>query len=248
MLSVVAGLLVGLVRTQANDGADARFQEANALARGGDYPGAMEAYRELGASGAESASLYWNWAQAAAARGAVGEAMWALLRGRDLEPGDDALDREIERVRQAANLDPAELAPEPLAVLGRLSRRFHLGLLALALAILSVACHGISRLWPDLTWPTPTGWTAFAVSLALAAVPMGASQARPTAVVVTRDAPLLESASPTAEILGSLREAEVVPILEASGDYLRIEDSSGARGWVHTGVAWPLDRHPGGDR
>ena len=32
--------------------------------------------------------------------------------------------------------------------------------------------------------------------------------------------------------MGTLREGEVVPVLEASGDYLRVEDSSGARGWA----------------
>ena len=56
----------------------------------------------------------------------------------------------------------------------------------------------------------------------------------PTGAVVRRGAPLLDAASPTAEALGTLREGEVVPILETSGDYLRVEDSSGARGWALT--------------
>ena len=46
------------------------FREANDLARAGDYPKAIAVYGELAASGQESASLYWNWAQAATARGA----------------------------------------------------------------------------------------------------------------------------------------------------------------------------------
>ena len=221
-----------------------RFREANALVRGGDFPKAIGIYRELASSGAESASLYWNWAQAAAARGSVGEAMWALLRGRELEPGDKALGREIERVRQMANLDPAELSPEPMAVLARVSRRFHLALASLVLAGLSVLFHGLSRLLSGGRWPVPAAWTSLGLALALSSVPLLASLARPTGVVILREAPLIGSASPTAEVLGSLREAEVVPILEASGPYLRIEDSSGARGWVHATDVWPLDRPP----
>ena len=38
--------------------------------------------------------------------------------------------------------------------------------------------------------------------------------------------------SPTAESIGSLREGEVVPLLGRSGDYVRVEDSSGVRGWA----------------
>ena len=65
---------------------DDRFREANDLVRSGDYPKAIAVYGELAASGQESASLYWNWAQAASARGAMGEALWALLRARELAP------------------------------------------------------------------------------------------------------------------------------------------------------------------
>jgi hypothetical protein len=66
----------------------------------------------------------------------------------------------------------------------------------------------------------------------VALVPVASAFARPTGAVVRRGAPLLDAASPTAEAVGTLREGEVVPILERSGDYVRVEDSSGARGWA----------------
>ena len=50
--------------------------------------------------------------------------------------------------------------------------------------------------------------------------------------MVRRGAPLLDAASPTGEPVGTLREGEVVPILETSGGHVRVEDSSGARGWA----------------
>jgi SH3 domain-containing protein len=221
-----------------------RFQEAGEAIRAGDYVKGTAIYRELAASGSESASLYWNWAQAASARGAVGEALWALVRGRELEPGDAAVRREVERLREAANLDPAEMSPDPLASLALLSRRFHLGLLALAALALSVAIHvGLRLLALRRRWRR-AAVAALAAGLVLAALPLAASFARPAAVVLRRGAPLLESASPTADALGALREGEVVPILAESGDYLRVEDSSGARGWAHVDDLGRLGRPP----
>ena len=185
--------------------------------------------------GEESASLYWNWAQAAAARGAQGEALWALLRARELDPGDRAVVRDVERLRESLNLDPAEIAPEPLAAAGRASRRFRLDLVALVLLALSLLAHGLARAAPGLRWPGGAAWATLLLGLLAAAVPLAASFSRPTAVVVRRGAPLLDAASPTAEATGSLREGEVVPVLESSGAWLRVEDNAGARGWAHVG-------------
>jgi tetratricopeptide (TPR) repeat protein len=220
---------------------DARFREAGELARQGDYPKAIAVYQELAAQGPGSASLYWNWAQAASSRGEVGEALWAMLRAREIEPGDRALAREIQRLRESANLDAAEIAPEPLAVLERASRRFRLGWVVQLLAAISLLSHAAVRLLPAHRWPAPTAWATLALAVVLGVVPVAGSLARPTAVVVRRAAPLLDAASPTAGAIGSLRQAEVVPVLERSASYLRVEDSSGARGWAHADDVWPLD-------
>jgi hypothetical protein len=219
-----------------------RFRAAGALAHAGDHPGAIGVYRELAAAGVESASLYWNWAQAAQARGATGEALWALLRARDVDPGDRALAREIEQLRAAANLDAAEIAPEPLHAAARFAQRFRLDLLAALLLGASLLAHGAARVLPLARWPVPAAWGAFAAGLLLSLVPLLGSRARPTAVVVTRDAPLIDAASPTAAVLGSLREGEVVLVIERGGDYVRLEDSAGARGWAHVLDVRPLER------
>jgi hypothetical protein len=224
--------------------ADDRFREANELARAADYPKAIALYGELAASGEESASLYWNWAQAAAARGAQGEALWALLRARELDPGDRAVVRDVERLREALNLDPAEIAPEPLAAVGRVSRRFRLDLVALLLLALSLCAHGLARAWPGRRGPGGAAWTALRLGLLAASVPLAASFGRSTAVVVRRGAPLLDAASPNAEATGSLREGEVVPVLETSGAWLRVEDNAGARGWAYADDVRRLDAPP----
>jgi hypothetical protein len=226
-----AGLVAGAAAAGGVPGGE-RFREANDLARAGDYPKAIALYEELAAGGQESASLYWNWAQAAAARGAPGEALWALLRARDLDPGDRAVAREIERRREASNLDPAEIAPDLWAGWARSSRRYHLDLLGALLVLLSVPLHAAIRLRPGARGATALLGLALSLGLVLTLASAASSLTRPVGVVVRRGATLLDAASPTAETLGTLREGEVVPILEGSGDYVRVEDSSGARGWA----------------
>src|SRR5262249_3277046 len=136
---------------------------------------------------------------------------------------------------------PAEISPEPLTTLVRAARRFQLGWLALVLGAASLASHAGARLLPARRWPAPAAWTCLALALLVAAVPLAGALARPPGVCVRRAAPLLEAASPTAHAMGSLREGEVVPLLEHSGDYLHVEDSSGARGWAHRDDVWPLE-------
>jgi hypothetical protein len=221
-----------------------RFRAANDLVRAGDYPRAIGVYGELARSGAESATLYWNWAQAATARGAHGEALWALLRARELDPADRAVGRDVERLRSALNLDPAEIAPEPLAVAGRFARRFRLDLVAAALLGMSVAAHAVARSRSRPPLAGALSWLLLVLGLGAAASPLVASFARPTGAVVRRGAPLFDAASPSANPSGTLREGEVVPVLETSGDWLRVEDNAGARGWAHQGDVRRLDRAP----
>jgi hypothetical protein len=161
-----------------------------------------------------------------------------------MDPADRALAREIQRLRDTANLDPAEIAPEPLAALARVARRYRLGEVVIILAAISLACHLAARLLPFHRWLAATAWATIGAAIAVAVLPLAGSLARPTGVVVRRGAPLLDSASPTAHAIGSLRQAEVVPLLEAAGDYVRVEDTSGARGWAHRGDVWPLESKP----
>jgi hypothetical protein len=241
---IMGGCAAAAAQGTAGASFEERFREAGEAVRGGDYPRATGLYRALAASGGESASLYWNWAQAASARGAAGEALWALARAREVEPGDAAVRRELERLREAANLDPAEVSPEPLASLGVFSRRFHLALAAVVLLALSFVVHAAARVTGVRRRWAPAAVLTFVLGLGAAAPPLLASFARPTAVVLRRGAPLLESASPSADPIGALREGEVVPILSDGTEFLRVEDSSGARGWAHADDLGRLDRPP----
>jgi hypothetical protein len=244
MRRALAALLLLVAATITAQDADGRFRAANEAARAGDLLRAVEEYRAVAVAGGESASLYWNWAQVASRRGALGEALWALLRGRAVEPGDGRLGREIERLREAASLQPAELAPEPLGAVARLGRRLRLGWVALAAAVASVLCHAVARR-SRAPWAGRAVWASSALALAVGAVPLAGALGRPTAVVAVPGAALLESASASAATVGELREGEVLPVLAESAGYLRVEDSSGARGWARQSDVWPLDRPPG---
>lgn len=232
-------------RTRDSDhrGAD-RFRQATALIQAGDGAGAARIYRGLAGEGIESASLYWNWAHVAEGSGAPGEALWALLRARELDPADRAVAREVERLRELSGLDPAELSPQPLGALVRWSRHLHLDFVAALLLAVSLVFHALARWHRTSRWPVPAAWTAISLALAVATVPIAGSFAKPTAVVVHPGVPLADAASPTATVLATLREGEVVPVLEVSDGYLRVQDSSGARGWVLAADLWRLDRPP----
>lgn len=239
----VLGITAGTARAAAT-GPEQRFREATTFMRGGDVPGALAIYRELAAGGHESVNLYWNWAQGAAARGQTGETMWALLRAREAGPADAAVEREIERLRQTLHLELAELNPVPTAGLGRIIRRFHLGTIAGLLLLASLGFHALARRRLPLLWPKVAGWAAPTLGLTLAVLTFAAAASRPTAVITTRDAALLDAASPTASSVATLREGEVVPVLDTAGSFLRVQDSSGARGWVRASDAWSLARPP----
>ena len=248
VLLLIAAAVASAQVTAPSATPEERFRGATRQLQAGDTQKAIGIYRELAAAGVESGSLYWNWAQAAAAKGAVGEALWALLRARELGDADAAAAREIDRLRQAANLDVAELAPDPLTALARATRALHLDLVALVLLAVSLAGHALARALPAVRWPVATAWVALAAGLASAGVALAGSRAHPTAVVVRRNVPLADAASPSASALATLREGEVVPVLGTSGAYLRIQDSSGARGWVTAGDVWRLDRPPDASR
>ena len=142
------------------------------------------------------------------------------------------MSRDIERLREGANLDRAEISPDPLAAVARTARRFRLDLIAVFLLVVSLGAHAGLKLRRSARQLKPIAWTTLALGLCVAAVPIAGAFAHPTGAVVRRGAALLDAASPTAEATGALREGEVVPILESSGGYVRVEDSSGARGWT----------------
>ena len=172
-------------------------------------------------------SLYWNWAQAASASGRKGEALWALMRGRELTPGDRGMIREGERLRGELGLDPSEVSLGFLGDLRILARRFRFDALALVAFLISLITAVGKKSRSSLSLG------ALLAGLLFGAPFVAGSWREPRGVVVQKDAPLMDAARNDAVALANLREGEVVPLLGEEGEYVKIQDASGARGFAH---------------
>jgi len=219
-------LLMSLLpREAAAQEPSARFRTANEKASLSKWDGAIEEYTRLAETGVLAPALYWNWSQTAAARGTKGEALWALLRAQELAPRDSSIYRDIDRIRAELGLDPSEVSLGLLGEWRALARRFRLDAVALALMLASLAAAVLRR-------PSVSLGCFILGSIVLS--PFLAAPWRETrGVVIQKDAPLIDGPSTEAVALANLREGEVVPILGEEGEYVKIQDASGARGFAH---------------
>jgi hypothetical protein len=144
--------------------------------------------------------------------------------------GDRAVAREIDRLREGANLDRAEIAPArspPSPALARRAARPRRVRAARPVAAVPRAVEA-----PSAGAATPHGHLDDTRARRVRGTRGVRRLARAAdGVVVRRGAPLLDAASPTAESVGAAR-GRGVPILERGGGYVRVEDSSGVRGWA----------------
>ena len=219
---VLVGAALGFAQTEAPSAVFRRGNEAASLSR---WDEAAQEYARLAGEGVRSPALYWNWAQTASAAGRKGEALWALLRAQDLAPRDSSINREMERLRGELGLDPSEMSRGLMGDAHTLARRFRFDLIAIALMVASLVAA---------RRPKPRGaFLLFVMGLALLSPLFGGRWREPRGVVVQKDAPLVDVPRVDAVALANLREGEVVPLLGEDGDYVRIQDASGARGFAH---------------
>ncbi len=172
-------------------------------------------------------SVYWNWAQAASARGRKGEALWALLCAQALSPTDSSIGRELERLRAELGLDPSEVSLGLVGDARVMALRLRFDWLAVAAFLLSMI--SLFRKEPRRS----LSLVSSLVGVLLISPVLAASLGERRGVVVQKDAPLVDRPSQDAVALANLREGEVVPLLGEERDYLRIQDASGARGFAH---------------
>lgn len=228
---VLLWIVPAVAQTQASTDA---FRRGNESAARSAWSDAIVEYKSLEGAGVKAPSLYWNWAQAASAGGRKGEAIWALLRAQELSPTDSGVGREIDRLRGELGLDPSEVSLGFQGDARRLARRFRFDILATLFLIASLGA---------LLGKTPRpGWSlgAFLTAILLLVPIAGTAWRGPRGVVVQKDAPLLDIPRNDAVALANLREGEVVPLLGDEGEYVRIQDASGARGFAQKTDVRPL--------
>ena len=224
-LLLMATLLGSLAAAQS-EAPTAVFRRGNEHAARSRWDDAIVEYGRLAKDGVEAPSLYWNWAQAASASGRKGEALWAFMSGRELTPGDASMIREVERLRGELGLDPSEVSLGFLGDLRILARRFRFDVLAIIAFLSSIIAVVGKRSRSSLSR------ASLLAGLLLAAPFVAGSWREPRGVVVHKDAPLMDAARNDAVALASLREGEVVPLLGEEGEYVKIQDASGARGFA----------------
>jgi len=203
------------------------FRRANENAARSRWDDASADYGRLVANGVRAPSVYWNWAQAASARGRKGEALWALLCAQALSPTDSSIGRELERLRAELGLDPSEVSLGLVGDARVMALRLRFDWLAVAALLLSMI--SLFRKEPRRS----LSLVSSLVGVLLISPVLAASLGERRGVVVQKDAPLVDRPSQEAVALANLREGEVVPLLGEERDYLRIQDASGARGFAH---------------
>ncbi len=205
----------------------AAFRRGNESATRSQWDEAIAVYAEIEKQGVRAPSLYWNWAQTASAAGKKGEALWAALRARELSPTDSSLNREIETLRAELGLDPSEVSLGLVGDLRAQARRFRLDIIAMIFFAASIA------LLVGKKPRTVLGRGAFAAGVLVALPLLGGAWQEPRGVVIHKDAPLLDIPQNDAIAIANLREGEAVPLLAFEGEFVRIQDASGARGFAH---------------
>jgi len=225
-LLLLATLLATLATAQA-EAPSVVFRRGNEHAARSRWDDAIGEYARLAKDGVKAPSLYWNWAQAASASGRKGEALWAFMSGRELTPGDGSMIREVERLRGELGLDPSEVSLGFLGDLRLLARRFHFDALAIVAFLFSMISVMGKKSRSSLSL------ASLLAGLLLAAPFVAGSWREPRGVVVQKDAPLMDAPRNDAVALANLREGEVVPLLGEEGEYVKIQDASGARGFAH---------------
>jgi hypothetical protein len=211
------------------DAAKASFRRANESAARSQWNDAIEEYSRLAKGGVRAPTLYWNWAQAASAGGKKGEALWAQLSARDMTPFDSGMHREIERLRGELGLDPSEVSLGFLGDSRLLARRFRFDGIAIVAFLASILLTLGKKPRRSLSLGV------FLVGLLLLTPFFAGAFREPRGVIVQKDAPLMDAPKDDAIALANLREGEVVPLLGEEGEYVRIQDASGARGFAHKG-------------
>jgi tetratricopeptide (TPR) repeat protein len=226
LLLLLAFFLGASLSAHAESSAEA-FRRGNEHASRGRWDKAISEYDQLARAGIKAPSLYWNWAQVATSQGRKGEAIWALQRAQELAPRDVSVPREIERLRAELGLDPSEISLGAFGDLRRVAARYRFDALAILFLALSVA------LLVGTNPRRPLSLGVLVLGLFLLAPYLLGGQAEARGVVVQKDAPLMDAPGAQSLALANLREGEVVPILEAEGDFVKIQDASGARGFAN---------------
>ncbi len=208
------------------------FDEANRAYSGGHYADAVADFDTLARSHGWSAPLLYDLANAYAQEGNVGLAVLNYERAQVLAPRDPDIAANLAYVRAKAGL-PAPMQPW----YQRLARTFSLTtwtLLALSGFWLACVAFLAGRKW-RMRRLVHAGVFAALVGVSTLAAAVVLDRDLDHAVVVERKtAPVRVSPFDSAASEAVLSEGEEISIIGHHGDFLRVRDGQGRRGWVQS--------------
>lgn len=215
---------------------EARFEEANALYRAGDFAAAAAEYEALAAEGLTSPSLHLNLGNARMRLGRRGPAIASWERALRLDPGDDDA---RENLRAARADDPDRALTGEATLFSRLVERTGDGLGVLLFALPWWALWGALAVRTRRTGRARRALGAAALLAAVATVAGGAllaGRARdrrfPVAIVTAPTAPAREGASAALKPAFELHEGTRVRVIRITGDLALVRLEGGLEGWI----------------
>lgn len=223
---------------------EARFEEANALYRAGDFAAAAAEYEALAAEGLTSPSLHLNLGNARMRLGRRGPAIASWERALRLDPGDDDA---RENLRAARADDPDRALTGEATLFSRLVERTGDGLAVLLFALPWWALWGTLSLRTRRTGRARRALGAAVLLAAFATVAGGAllaGRARdrrvPVAIVTSPTAPAREGPSTALKPAFELHEGTRVRVVRVAGDVTLVRLDGGLEGWVAASDLEPL--------
>ena len=225
-------LLVGRVAAPA---AESEFAEANRMYEKGRYAEAATAYQKLVDRGERTAGIYYNLGTAAFKAGQPGRAIAAYRQAERFDPRDADLRANLAFARQKVNGD--QVVPVPW---------WRRGLARLTLnewSVLAVAAwwgwFGLllqRQARPEKRAATQgTTWTFGVLAVVTASLLAAATWERlglKSAVVVVREAVVRFGPLEESQVATQMPDGTELVVLEARGDWLRVEAPNGTAGWV----------------
>jgi tetratricopeptide (TPR) repeat protein len=217
------------------------LQDAEAAYARGDYPAALERYREVLAAGWASASLYYDLGCAAQRAGEPGWAVGYFEEARRRAPRDPDVRHNLKVTRallrdqagreaSSGMLDRAAGGLDAIAPWDALGA-FAAALWGAALALLgSWFLPGRPRSWARRARP----WLALLLLAtgALLLVKVYQVRSAPSGVVVEREIGVRAGPSPTETVQFALHAGALVHVGRAAGEWTEIRLAPEMRGWV----------------
>jgi len=232
-ISLMAAILaLGIAGPARAESHGTSFDEANRSYSEGHYADAVTDFETLARSRGWSAPLLYDLANAYAQEGKVGLSVLNYERAQVLAPRDPDIAANLAYVRAKAGL-PAPVQPW----YQRFARTFSLttwtlfaisGFWLACVAFLAGRKWRVRRLFHAAAFATLVGVSTVAAAVVL-------DQDLDHAVIVeSKTAPVRVSPFDTAASEVALSEGEEVSIIGRHGDFVRVRDGQGRRGWVQS--------------